>query len=152
MRHRLAGGARFGNDVEASLGGVDYVEQVSHSDGIDVVLHVKFGAFSHRFGEVVIVKMAERVKRHDGAEGAAADPEHDEILKFSAHVSRRGRNVGDDLFLIVRKLRPTHVKVVPAPVFLHVIEGRSGGRIVGSQLLGREALVAEKFFGHVVVV
>ena len=96
--------------------------------------------------------MAERVECHNGAEGASADYENDEILKFSAHVSRGGEDVRDDFFLIIGKLRPSHIQFVLASVFFYV--GKSGGSrgIVGRKLLGSKSLVAEKFVGHVVVV
>lgn len=73
-------------DLEMTLKQVffrlDDVEQVAHADGVHVVLDVKLGAFPLGFGQVVVVQVAEGVERHDGAQRASADAEHDEILEL----------------------------------------------------------------------
>ncbi len=84
LRHRLARRARLGDDVEAGLGDVDDVQKLLHADGVDVVLDKELRTLALALGQIVVVQVAERVERHDGAERRPADAEHDKVVKFPA--------------------------------------------------------------------
>ncbi len=98
------------------------------------------------------MQMAERVERHDRTEGAAADTEYDKILEFTSNVFRCFQDIRNDFFLVVGELRPTHIQFVLATVFLYVFKRCVGFGRIGRKLLVGKALVAQKFFGHIVVV
>ncbi len=98
------------------------------------------------------MQVAERVERHDGAEGAAADAEHDEIFEFLAHVLRRLYNVVYDFVLIIGQFGPAHKEFVFAAVLRHISVRFLRGFFVRFDFLLRNTLVAEVFVGHVGVI
>ena len=152
LGHRLARRARLGDDVEARLFDVDDIEELLHADGIDVVLDIEFRALALGLGQVVVVQVAERVERHDGAERRTADAEHHEVFKVPADLLCLFQDIRHDLVLIVGELRPAHEQLVAAPVFCHIGVSRLCDLFVRIQRLLRDALVAEVLVRHVGVV
>ena len=98
------------------------------------------------------MQMTKRIERHDGAECAAADAENDEILEFLSYVARGFENIVHDFFLVVGKLRPTHIQFVFTAIFLHVLKRRACFCVIGRKFTIGKALFAKEFFRHVVVV
>ena len=150
LRHRLAGRARLGDDVEARLFRLDDVEQRGHALGVDVVFDVELRALALGGREVVVMQVAEGVEHGDGAERAAADAQNDEVAELAAHFLGGGDDVFDDLFLVVRQLRPAHHAL--AAVVGDVVERVGRGFLHLRQLRILEAVAADELFHHIVVV
>ena len=87
LRHSFGGGTALRYNVEYRFFNVDNIEKRSHSLGVYVVFYVKLRGFSVSRGEIVIMKVAKRLKYRYRSERASAYAEYDEILHISATIS-----------------------------------------------------------------
>ena len=107
LAHGLGGRAALGDDIEQRAPDIDDIEKRKHSLGVDIVLDEELGTAAFFGGQVVVTEMAQRGEHGNGTEGAAADAQHDEVVELLACARRGGDDVGDDVVLVVRKVRPT---------------------------------------------
>ena len=106
LRHSFGGGTALRYNVEYRFFNVDNIEKRSHSLGVYVVFYVKLRGFSVSRGEIVIMKVAKRLKYRYRSERASAYAEYDEILHIFSYIFSDFVYFRNYFSLIERKFRP----------------------------------------------
>ena len=149
LAHGLRRRAGFGDDVEAGLFHIDHVQQRRHALGVDVVLDIETGTAALFSGQLVVMQVVERLLDGNGAQRAAADPQHHKGVKPLTHALRHALDVADDLLLVVGQLHPA--QPAGAAILLHIMLCGARRVLQAIHLAGIDAVLKADDVAHHVV-